>query len=272
MNPKTSNRSEKQRNRSRFPGFFQKNLRNYLLYHEKCSIIRTNPPAYAVVSKERPMIGFYNYTVVLTYVSLLISSAGIFLAASKHPYAALFCLLASGICDLFDGKIARTRKQSTEEEKRFGIQIDSLCDVVCFGILPAAIGVSLAPSHPVAKAVVWAICALFGLCGLIRLAYFNVTEETRQSSETGHRTHFLGVPITTSAIVFPMVFAVSEFLATLGGVAATLAPWLYPAFLVITGVAFILPVRVKKPRGVRIVIMGIVALIEIALMITLLMR
>ena len=218
------------------------------------------------------MIGFYNYTVILTYVSLLISSVGIFLAASNRPYAALFCLLASGVCDLFDGKIARTRKNRTEEEKRFGIQIDSLCDVICFGILPAAVGVSLAPAHPVGRAAVWAVCALFGLCGLIRLAYFNVTEETRQSSETGHRTHFLGVPITTSAIVFPMVFAVSEFLASSGGVAAALAPWLYPAFLVITGVAFILPVRVKKVRGVGILVMGAVALVEIAFMVALLMR
>jgi len=218
------------------------------------------------------MIGFYNYTVILTYISLLISSAGIFLAAANQPYAALFCLLASGICDLFDGKIARTRKQSTEEEKRFGIQIDSLCDVICFGVLPAAIGVSLAPDHPAAKITVWAICALFGLCGLIRLAYFNVTEETRQSQENGRRTHFLGVPITTSAIVFPMVFAVAELFSTQGGIAATLAPWLYPAFLVITGVAFILPVRVKKPHGVGILIMGVVAMIEIATLTALLMR
>ena len=218
------------------------------------------------------MIGFYNYTVILTYASLLISSAGLFLAASGHTYAALFCLLASGICDMFDGKIARTRKQSTEEEKRFGIQIDSLCDVVCFGILPATIGVSLAPDHPAARAVVWAICALFGLCGLIRLAYFNVTEETRQSTETGRRTHFFGVPITTSAVVFPLVFAVAELLRPLGGAAATLADWLYPAFLVITGVAFITPVRVKKPHGAGLVIMGLVGLAEFGFMVAMMVR
>ena len=72
------------------------------------------------------MIGFYNYTVILTYVSLLVSSVGIGLAAAGHPFGALCCLLASGVCDMFDGKIARTRKKSTDEEKRFGIQIDSL--------------------------------------------------------------------------------------------------------------------------------------------------
>ena len=217
------------------------------------------------------MIGFYNYTVILTYVSLLISTVGIFLAPTS-PLAALLCLLTSGVCDMFDGKIARTRKQSTEEEKRFGIQIDSLCDVVCFGILPAAIGVCIAPEHPVAQPAIWAICALFGLCGLIRLAYFNVTEETRQNNETGRRTHYMGVPITTSAVVFPMVFAVAELLASLGGVAAHLAPWLYPAFLIITGVAFILPVRVKKPHGVGLVIMGLVGLAEFGFMVALMVR
>ena len=217
------------------------------------------------------MIGFYNYTVILTYISLLISTVGIFLAPA-HPLAALLCLLTSGVCDMFDGKIARTRKQSTEEEKRFGIQIDSLCDVICFGVLPAAIGVSLAPAHPAARAVVWVACALFVLCGLIRLAYFNVTEETRQSTETGRRTHYMGVPITTSAVVFPMVFAVAELLGSQSGVLSALTPWLYPAFLVITGVAFILPVRVKKPYGVRLVILGAIGLLEFGLMVFLMAR
>ena len=49
---------------------------------------------------------------------------------------ALFCLAFSGLCDMFDGKVARTKANRTEDEKRFGIQIDSLCDVVCFGAFP----------------------------------------------------------------------------------------------------------------------------------------
>ena len=174
------------------------------------------------------MIGFYNYTVILTYVSLLISCAGIYLAAEGHPFYALCCLLASGICDMFDGKIARTRKKSTDEEKRFGIQIDSLCDVICFGVLPAAVGVSLLSDVTSAAGItVWTIAALYVLCALIRLAYFNVTEETRQAKENSRRTHFMGVPVTTAAVVFPLVYAVAEFLLTVGGVAASLTPWLY---------------------------------------------
>lgn len=214
------------------------------------------------------MLGFYNYTVILTYLSLLISSVGIYLAGAGQPFYALCCLLASGICDMFDGKIARTRKKSTDEEKRFGIQIDSLCDVICFGVLPSAIGVSLVSSQSLPiRIAVWVLAALYILGGLIRLAYFNVTEETRQSTETGRRTHYLGVPITTAAMVFPLAFVVSRYMLYAGGIIMKLATWVYPAFLFITAVAFITPVKVQKPHGAGLVIMGVIGLCEIALLI-----
>ena len=44
---------------------------------------------------------------------------------------------------MFDGKVARTKKDRTECEKKFGIQIDSLCDAICFGVLPVVIGYSV---------------------------------------------------------------------------------------------------------------------------------
>ena len=208
------------------------------------------------------MIGFYNYTVILTYVSLLISAVGIGFAATGNPMAAMFCLMASGVCDMFDGMIARTRKKSTDEEKRFGIQLDSLCDIVCFGVLPAATGIAMAQgqSAPLQVAA-WAIGALFILCALIRLAYFNVTEETRQATQGGRRTHYSGVPVTTSAMVFPLMFALSLILP------APFNVWIYPAFLLITAVSFITPVKVVKPHGKGMVIMGIIGLLETALII-----
>ena len=213
------------------------------------------------------MIGFYNYTVILTYVSLLISSVGIGFAAAGNPMAAMFCLMASGVCDMFDGMIARTRKKSTDEEKRFGIQLDSLCDIVCFGVLPAATGVALAEGQSTALQVAaWGIGALFILCALIRLAYFNVTEETRQASEGGRRSHYMGVPVTTSAMVFPLMYALSLLLPT------PFDLWIYPAFLFITAVSFITPVKVVKPRGKGMVIMGLIGLAETALILWVFLR
>ena len=213
------------------------------------------------------MIGFYNYTVILTYISLLISSVGIGFAATGDPFTALFCLMASGVCDMFDGMIARTRKKSTEEEKRFGIQLDSLCDIVCFGVLPAAVGIALAEGQSTLLRVVsWGFGALFILGALIRLAYFNVTEETRQATEGGRRTHYMGVPVTTSAMIFPLVFALSLLLP------APLNLWIYPAFILITALAFIPPVKIPKSHGKGLVVMGLIGLAEAALMFWLLFR
>lgn len=213
------------------------------------------------------MIGFYNYTVILTYISLLISSVGIGLAVTGDPFAALFCLLASGICDMFDGKIARTRKKSTDEEKRFGIQLDSLCDIVCFGVLPAAVAVSMTSSSALCDRIaVWTVSGLYILCALIRLAYFNVTEETRQATEGGRRTHYMGVPVTTAAVIFPLIYALSVLLP------ASVGAWLYPAFVLVTAVAFITPVKVKKPHAVGLVILGLIGLAEAVLMVYLLIH
>lgn len=213
------------------------------------------------------MIGFYNYTVILTYVSLLISAVGIGFAVTGDPFTALLCLLASGICDMFDGKIARTRKKSTEEEKRFGIQLDSLCDIVCFGVLPASVAVSMTAGAALCDRIaVWAVSGLYILCALIRLAYFNVTEETRQATEGGRRTHFMGVPVTTAAVIFPLTYALSVLAP------APVAPWLYPALILITAVAFITPVKVRKPHTVGLVILGLIGLLEAALMFYLLLR
>ena len=52
------------------------------------------------------MIGFYDYTVILTYISFASSISGIFLATRGHFNWAIFCLAFSGLCDMFDGKIA----------------------------------------------------------------------------------------------------------------------------------------------------------------------
>ena len=61
------------------------------------------------------MIGYYNYTVILTYMSLVSSVLGIFLSMGVgnigiHPEYAIICLMVSGLCDMFDGKVARTKK------------------------------------------------------------------------------------------------------------------------------------------------------------------
>ena len=144
------------------------------------------------------MIGFYDYTVILTYISFISAVAGIFSASTMNLRWAIFFLALSGLCDMFDGKIARTKKNRTEDEKSFGIQIDSLCDIVCFGVLPIVICFKLGMDR------IWsmAILALYGLAGLIRLGYFNVMEAKRQAEEGGARKYYQGLPIISQPYGF----------------------------------------------------------------------
>lgn len=55
-------------------------------------------------------LGIYDYTVILTYISLGISVFGITRALEGDFKVAIFCLALSGLCDMFDGKIARTKR------------------------------------------------------------------------------------------------------------------------------------------------------------------
>ena len=64
--------------------------------------------------EKQDMLGFYDYTVVLTYISLVISVFGMTRALAGDFKVAILCLALSGLCDMFDGKIARTKKDRTD--------------------------------------------------------------------------------------------------------------------------------------------------------------
>ena len=187
----------------------------------------------------KTMIGFYNYTVFLTYISLMISVGGIFLAADGNVDMAILCLMTSGFLDLFDGMVARTKKDRTEEQKSFGIQIDSLTDVVCFGALPALI------AYMSGMRAAWQILILlvFATCGMIRLGYYNVTEQQRQASTSDVRKSYCGLPITSSSLIVPFVFLFRESMS------APAFEILLSISMLLCGLAFITPIRVRKPHG-----------------------
>ena len=149
-------------------------------------------------------IGFYDYTVILTYIGLISGIMGMKCAFTGNLAAAIGCLVFSGICDMFDGAIARTKKNRTADEKNFGIQIDSLCDVICFGVFPA---VYLYFSGMDTLFGV-AILAFYVLCAVIRLGFFNVLEINRQMQEDGCAKSYRGLPVTSAAILFPLLHLV----------------------------------------------------------------
>ena len=182
------------------------------------------------------MIGFYNYTVILTYMGMFSGFMGIVSAWGGNLKMALLCLICSGICDMFDGKIASTMER-TKQEKRFGIQIDSLSDIICFGVLPALIVLGANKE----SLLYILISATYLLCALIRLAWFNVNEEERQDSEEGGRKEYLGLPVTTSALGIPLFMGI-------GNLFSLPLDKVYPWLLLGMGVAFLTPFRLKKPR------------------------
>lgn len=147
-------------------------------------------------------IGFYDYTVLLTYLSLISSVFGITQAIHGDYKQAIFCLALSGLFDAFDGRVARTKKNRTADEKAFGIQLDSLCDVICFGVFPALICYLLGVRGVLGLGIVFFYC----ICAVIRLAFFNVLEEKRQKTEGGSTKEYRGLPVTSIAFILPLTF------------------------------------------------------------------
>ena len=180
------------------------------------------------------MVGFYNYTVILTYIGVVSAVLGIGLSMYGHTSMAVVCLMVSGFCDLFDGTVARTRKRTVHEQK-FGIQIDSLADLICFGVLPAAIGFSIG----LTKWFETVALIVFVLAALIRLAYYNVTEEELEFCENAKRVYYDGLPVTTVAILIPMIY-------TLRPVMKSGFLLLYALCLLFTAAAFLFKVKVRK--------------------------
>lgn len=175
------------------------------------------------------LLGFYDYTVILTYMSLLSAFAGMILSGQGMHTAAVLCLMFCGICDAFDGTVARTKKNRTEDEKAFGIQIDSLCDAVSFGVFPALLSVRMGLNGILGMA----IAAIYSLCAVIRLAFFNVQEAKRKT--------YRGLPVTSISMIYPVIALLQLFLPA-GAFRVVLH-----IVMAATAFAFVLDFSVKKP-------------------------
>jgi CDP-diacylglycerol--serine O-phosphatidyltransferase len=220
------------------------------------------------------MIGVYDYTVVLTYMSLISGVMGIIISVTGvgHPEIGIFFLMLSGILDTFDGRVARTKKDRTEFEKNFGIQIDSLADLICFGVLPVSIGLAQLrirgiftevvkrrdyEGHFSILVILLVIAVFYVLAALIRLAFFNATSEMRaEEAEKTGVTYYIGVPVTASALVFPLVMVIHFF-----------CRWdltfVYFLMMLIMAIAFVLNVKVRKPGKVGLVVIIVIGILEL---------
>ncbi len=199
------------------------------------------------------MIGFYDYTVILTYMSLASSTIGMFFLLNNHPVIAILCLSISGLLDMFDGKVARMKKDRTDDEKMFGVQIDSLVDVICFGFYPAILCYTM--GHKGIIAIL--ILIFYVLAAVIRLAFFNVLEINRQMKEDGANKFYHGLPVTSIAVIFPLTFLFKLFLPK------NIFYWVLLGVMLVTGTAFIVDFKLRKPNNKELIV--IVLIVAIAM-------
>ena len=145
----------------------------------------------------------------------------------SYFYAAALLAPAAFVLDVLDGRVARSRHTNSP----FGRELDSLADVISFGVAPAALGFAAG----LRGGWDWIALLYFVCCGVSRLARYNVTAEAL-SAETGKVKYFEGTPIPTSVIITGLL-ALAAWQGRLGdalyGGAWVLGPWTLHPFALI---------------------------------------
>jgi CDP-diacylglycerol--serine O-phosphatidyltransferase len=126
--------------------------------------------------------------------------------AVRHVYFACGLVLAALVFDIVDGRVARWREKASV----MGRELDSLSDVISFGVAPAIIAYGLGMQGLFDRIIL----GFFVACGVSRLARYNVTAETL-SAGTGKVTFFEGTPIPTSFLLV-CVMATAAALGAIG--------------------------------------------------------
>lgn len=181
--------------------------------------------------------GFCGAGSVLAAMNYLVTDDGNWLVT------AMVLLPLAGLFDFADGRVARWRHRSSA----IGADLDSLADVISFGLAPAALGFAVG----LRGALDVAILLYFVGCGISRLARFNATAAAL-SDDSGKVSHFEGTPIPTSVLIVALL-AVLHWCGLIGE-SIWLGVWnlgplvLHPLTLVyaISGSAMISTMRVPK--------------------------
>jgi CDP-diacylglycerol--serine O-phosphatidyltransferase len=167
--------------------------------------------------------------------------------SDRFLWTAFLLLPLALVCDFLDGYVARLDRS---RQSRLGADLDSLADVISFGVAPAVLGFTLGMRGG------WDMLILtyFVVCGVSRLARFNVTAEALADADTGKVKYFEGTPIPTSVVIV-VLLGVAVYLGRIDDAlwfgAARLGPaTLHPLTLVygLSGSAMIsATLRVPKP-------------------------
>ena len=178
------------------------------------------------------MLGYWNKSVYITYFGAFIASCGFLLTLNTGNFDYSFVgMIIAAVCDMFDGKIARHIKNRTEQEKDFGVEIDSLADIVCFIVIPA-FTIFLYGLNEWYQII---FLAFYVVCGIIRLAYFNVA----MSDKNKAIEYYQGLPVPVSVLIFGLVWLISKGIKFDPKI-------VYTILVPIVGLLHISKIRIKK--------------------------
>lgn len=140
---------------------------------------------------------------MFTLVGVCIGLTSIKFAFDERFGLAIICIIVAGLIDGLDGRIARLIKGTSQ----VGKELDSLTDVISFGVAPAFI-MYFWQLNTLGR-VGWLICLIYVICVALRLARFNVNSETQSSWKSNF---FEGVPSPAGGIIvlLPLIYSQSE--------------------------------------------------------------
>lgn len=160
-------------------------------------------PAHAMKHKPFSMIREFHLADWFTLGNAVCGTGAVFSALSfsasadlRHVYFAAALVLAALIFDVVDGRVARWRQKASA----MGRELDSLADVISFGVAPAVLAYACGMQGAIDRIVL----AYFVACGVSRLARYNVTAEA-MSKDAGKVTYFEGTPIPTSIVLVALL-------------------------------------------------------------------
>ena len=204
-----------------------------------------------------PFIGYYGYWVILTYLSIISAIVGIYFVFGENIRYAIICMMISGVCDTFDGRVAKLKKRDSVQFN-FGVQIDAMADLISFGVLPAVILYSLGQSDSVYGVLHIIIPVIYVLTAFIRLAYFTATE-VEQINKNEKRTYFEGLPTTSVALIIPIIYSICNVMQASFFTALNIA-------MAVISVLFVLKIRIRKPKTRTQVILCVTGFLILVIM------
>ncbi len=131
---------------------------------------------------------------IITLFCALLGFSSIIMTFSGQPDAALVLILAAVIADAADGAVARRSGCGV-----LGANLDSLADIISFGVAPAVASLVFLKDLGV---LAWASAGFFLVCGILRLARFNVA---------GKKDGFEGIPITSGGFIAALFLLVRDY-------------------------------------------------------------